>query len=456
MKLLRNFILLTSFLSLSTLSAQTQEHFEPCGFDRVIDQIEAQYPGYKKHFDELSASQFQPAQQPNVTPRKKIITDTTYYLDTTYTVPVVFHVLYSNATENVHDSLLINQIEALNRDFNRTNKDTTNTRNVFKPIVGSAKIHFVLASEDPNGLPTTGIIHKPTTITQWGTSNFSITDYMKFNSSGGDDAWDAKKYLNIWVCDLSYNNTDALLGYAYPPLNHPNWTSSNTAGDPLQGVVIHYKVIGQNNPRATGTIAGANKGRCTVHEVGHYFGLRHIWGDASSCLNNDYIKDTPGQTARSNFNCNLFVNTCNDIPKDMPDMVENYMDYSSEACQNSFTNGQIRVMRNAIKVFRKSLPIQMKIDTAMRIFDTIVYNDVLVYTNPDNRNIVVELNNETLKDQVSVTLYNSIGQIISPEISLTTNETRFKSDRLSTGVYVAVIKQNSTNRVIKKQKLLLF
>lgn len=450
-------LLLVSLFALSQpLISQTVTPTEPCGFDQVINQLEQQYPGYKKHFDEQSANHFEPAQQPTVTPRKKIITDTTYFLDTTYYIPVVFHVIYSNASENVHDSLLKSQIEVLNRDFNRLNPDTTKTRAVFKPIVGSARIKFVLATVDPNGLPTTGIVRKATTVTQWGTASFSITDNMKYSSSGGDDAWNAQKYLNIWVCDLSYNNQDAILGYAYPPVNHPSWTSGSWVGDDRQGVVIHYKVIGRNNPRATGLIAGSNMGRCAVHEVGHFFGMRHIWGDAASCLNNDFIKDTPGQTAKSNFNCNLNVNTCKDVPKDMPDMVENYMDYSAESCQNSYTKEQVRVMRNAIRVFRNALPIQIKIDTAMRIFDTIVYNDVLVYTRPDNRNIVVELNNETLKDQVSVTLYNSIGQIISPEISLTTPETRFQSDRLSPGIYVAVITQNSTHRVVKKQKLLLF
>ena len=74
MNLLRNFILpIISLLCLSSLSAQTQEHFEPCGFDRVIDQIEAQYPGYKKHFDELSANQFLPAQQENATPSQAMV-----------------------------------------------------------------------------------------------------------------------------------------------------------------------------------------------------------------------------------------------------------------------------------------------------------------------------------------------------------------------------------------------
>ncbi len=441
------------FLSIHTqIQAQTQPYPEPCGFQQVLLQLEQQYPGYNAHFDRSSQQKLSTKTPSN---RKITITDTTYSYDTIYHIPVVFHVLYSNSNENVHDSLMLSQIEVLNRDFNRLNPDTARTRNIFKPIVGSARIQFELATTDPQGNTTTGIVRKATTTTQWGTSTNQLTDNMKFASSGGSNAWDPAKYLNIWVCDMSYNNIDAILGYAYPPVNHPSWSSSLWVADNKQGVVIHYKVIGRNNPRATGALANSNKGRCAVHEVGHYLGLRHIWGDGSNCFATDFIDDTPQQAARSNFNCAFTANTCKDSPKDYPDMVENYMDYSAESCQNSFTKEQVFVMRNAIQNYRKTITIRTDIISKARIFDTTYYDKIIVFTHPQTGNIIVELPNDFAKNKVEISLYNAIGQKVGNTTPLTLNETHIPTTNFSPGVYVAVLSLADTHQPLRKTKILL-
>ena len=256
---------------------------EPCGFATVIQQLEAQYPGFRLSYDQqtLNAKQSdaRKLRDQGIDRRKKVIKDTLYYYDTIYTVPVVFHVIYNVANENLHDSLIISQLAVLNRDFNRLNSDTVKTRSVFKSRAGNARIQFEFAKVDPSGNATNGIVRKATTKTTFGSATGNLQDLMKATSTGGDDPWDPTKYLNIWVCDLSVNNQDNLLGYAFPPYGHPSWTSGSWVADSRQGVVLHYKVVGRNNPRATGIIASSNMGRCAVHEVGHYFGLRHIWAD---------------------------------------------------------------------------------------------------------------------------------------------------------------------------------
>jgi hypothetical protein len=310
---------------------------------------------------------------------------------------------------------------------------------------------------DPNGVATNGIVRKLTSKTTFGSAGGNIQDLMKATATGGDDPWDPTKYLNIWVCDLSVNNQDGLLGYAYPPYGHPSWTSGSWVADSRQGVVLHYKVVGRNNPRATGAIATSNKGRCAVHEVGHFFGLRHIWADdqysVNKCLVDDYIDDTPLQGIGAGFTCNLGGNTCVEPKNDLPDMFENYMDYSTEACQNLFTKQQVQMMRTSITDFRTELPIKREIITRMRIFDTVVYDEVLIYPVDTETDVVVEIRNEDILDQMDVQFFDLLGRKVTEPFGLKQNETRFDTQTWASGYYVAVLKRTSDGKVIRKQKL---
>lgn len=458
------FAVLFGFKCLNLLaqgSEQIQKLQEPCGFGEVLKQLDQQYPGFKGSFDEQTQRALQLAGEKQLAfelnRRKKVVRDTLYYYDTVYTIPVVFHVLYNVATENLNDSLLISQLEVLNRDFNRLNADSVKTRAIFKSRAGSARIQFEFAKVNPTGGATNGIIRKTTTRTTFGSNGGGIQDLMKSSSTGGDDPWDPTKYLNIWVCDLSVNNQDGLLGYAYPPYGHPSWTSGSWVADSKQGVVLHYKVVGRNNPRATGAIATSNMGRCAVHEVGHFFGLRHIWADdqfsANRCAVDDYIDDTPLQGIGAGFTCNLGGNTCIEPKNDMPDMFENYMDYSTEACQNIFTRRQVQMMRTSISDFRTTLPIRTDIITRMRVFDTVVYDEVLIYPIETKSDVVVEIRNEDILEQLEIQFFDLLGQKMTDTYLLKSNETNFDTETWASGYYVAVLKKVSDGRVIRKQKL---
>lgn len=258
------------------------------------------------------------------------------------TLPVVFHVIYyegDSAKQNVPDSVLISQLEVLNEDYRRMNADTINTRDIFKPMAADIGIEFVLATVDPDGNPTNGITRTKTTTD--GFNPLTGFDKMKASATGGVDPWPADKYFNIWICDMSFFGQVFVLGYAQFPGDNPL----------TDGVVFQYQHVGRNNNLAT---APANKGRTASHEVGHWLGLRHIWGDGP-CDSTDYVYDTPSAADKSQSDCNKNKNTCTDFPYDYPDMVENYMDYSADACMNTFTKGQAQRMWSMINLHRTGL-----------------------------------------------------------------------------------------------------
>jgi hypothetical protein len=231
------------------------------------------------------------------------------------TIPVVVHIVYGAAAENISDALVQSQIKTLNDDFRRLNADKANTPSVFSALAADAEVNFCLAQRDVNGITTTGIMrYSATTPTGgWGTS-----DAVKKTTSGGVAPWDATKYLNIWVCKIGGN----ILGYAQFP-------GGPTSTD---GVVIDYQYFGTSSANAP-----FNLGRTATHEVGHWLNLRHIWGDGNCA--SDLVSDTPTHQT-SNYGCPAFprLTTCTGVQNS--EMFMNYMDYTDDACMNMFTAGQ--------------------------------------------------------------------------------------------------------------------
>jgi hypothetical protein len=229
------------------------------------------------------------------------------------TIPVVVHVLYNTAAQNISDAQVQSQLDVLNADFHRLNADLSKVPAAFTSLIGDAGVQFVLAKRDPNGNATNGIVHKSTTAT-----SFDSSDKMKYSSSGGDDAWPAASYLNLWSCNLG----GGLLGYAQFP-------GGAAATD---GVAILYSAFGSGGT----AVAPYNLGRTATHEVGHWLNLRHIWGDAR--CGNDQVTDTPTQQT-SNYGCPTFPHvTCSNGTSG--DMFMNYMDYTDDGCMQMFSSGQ--------------------------------------------------------------------------------------------------------------------
>jgi hypothetical protein len=129
------------------------------------------------------------------------------------------------------------------------------------------------------------------------------------------------------------------------------------------------------------------------------------------------------------------------------------MDYSTEACQNIFTRQQVFMMRKSVTEYRMDLPIKTEIITKMRIFDTVVYNDILIYPKSNIKKVMVEVKNEDILDQLEVQFFTMLGQSISEPIAIKKNETLVDTESWSTGAYVARLVRTSDGKVIRKQKL---
>jgi hypothetical protein len=250
-----------------------------------------------------------------------------------YTIPVVVHVVWRTTAQNISDAQIQSQIDALNEDFARTNADTINTPLPFRGVASSTQFQFCLARRDPSGAATTGIERRQTTAT-----SFSTADLMKSYSSGGLDAWDVNRYLNIWVCNLS----GGVLGYG----EFPATTHTTTFG-----VVIQYDCFGR-----VGTLDPIyNLGRTCTHEFSHCFRLYHIWGDDNgSCSGSDGVGDTPNQ-GDATYGCYNFphLDACATTTPGI--MYMNYMDYSDDDCLNMFTAGQASRMYSAMNAYYRTL-----------------------------------------------------------------------------------------------------
>jgi Pregnancy-associated plasma protein-A/Secretion system C-terminal sorting domain/Ig-like domain CHU_C associated/SprB repeat len=246
------------------------------------------------------------------------------------TIPVVFHVVYKTAAENISDAACIANLAQLNLDFARLNADAANTPAAFAGVAANTDIQFCLAVRDPLGNSTTGITHTSTATSSWSTNN-----NIKFAASGGVDAWPRDQYLNIWVGSLG----SSLLGYAQFP-------GGPAATDGV--VVLNTSVGSQANPSPTG--GSYNWGRTGTHEVGHWLGMYHIWGDdGGACPGtggfDDNIADTPPQEDQ-NYGCPTYplLDACATVAPGA--MFMNYMDYVDDGCMNMFTNGQSLVMQS--------------------------------------------------------------------------------------------------------------
>lgn len=264
-------------------------------------------------------------------------------------IPVVVHVIHNGTAigtgANISDAQVLSQIQVLNEDYRKmvgTRGENSN------PVGADTNIEFFLAREDPGCNPTTGIerLDLSSINTTWSGPSGNIDSVLKPMT-----VWDPSRYMNMWTVTLS---DDTLLGYAQYPGGPPE----------TDGVVMGYQYFGSNDVLGVNLDSSApyDLGRTTTHEVGHYLGLLHTFQDG--CANGDQVADTPA-TAQENYDCPIGQDSCPVMADGILDMIENYMDYTDDACMNIFTNGQSTRMDGVLSGSRLSLANSTVPDTAL-------------------------------------------------------------------------------------------
>jgi hypothetical protein len=354
------------------------------------------------------------------------------------TIPVVIHVIYNTNQQNISDAQIMSQLNALNNDFRKLNTDAINTPAAFKSRAADAKVMFCLAQVDPKNRSTKGIIRRYT-----GKEFFLGDDAMKFTSAGGDDAWDHTRYLNIWVCNMFGRS----LGYATMP------------GAPADkdGVVINWDVFG-----TMGTVRPPfDKGRTTTHEVGHWLGLKHIWGD--DICGTDDIDDTPPQKSY-NFYCPVFPKVSNCSADGNGDMFMNYMDLTDDACMNMFTSGQAKEMRGlfALNGYRNSILNSFACDSSLATAGPLPEEPAVVvkpepfadiYPNPLNDFLNIIARNDYVLNGKRCSIYNIQGNKVYEQRIKSGDKVQLNLSFLSPGVYFLRLGDDADKKMFKIIKM---
>lgn len=446
---MKNYFFLGGILLLLNTVTSAQQ-YDKCAYDMVMHQLIFEENISKENVDSLIES---------MSHASRSMAKTT--LSSEYVIPVIFHIVLNDAqlnrigNEAGISKRIDSQLVVLNRDIQGLNADSINIPDVFKPLFGKANIRFALAHTTPDGERTPGYEIVNTNASgfevegEYG-SGFGFSS-SKYTESGGAHAWDPNSYLNIWVINpLENRQPTNIVGLALPPF----LTRGSTGISILErGIVLHYGAFGKKAGQFDFYVKGSEDGRTLVHEVGHYFGMFHIWGDdEGKCPDNggndDGISDTPPQSYPSS-NCPVYPkhDACTRTGSGV--MFMNYMDYVPDYCALMFTKEQVQIMESRLQPGEESYTLTKHPWLLSYPSGSTEANTYTVYPNPADNviNVVFRHPSEGLQ---YIRLLDIAGRVVGvQEYNLQTAYYSFDTGGLQAGLYFLEI-QFSGAREVKK------
>lgn len=353
-------------------------------------------------------------------------------------IPVVVHVIHAGSNSNIgglnnpniSDQQIRSQIDVLNEDFRRIVGSRGFNTN---PVGADSFIEFYLADTDPTGAPTNGITRH--SYPQKTTFDPYSDDLLLANIV----SWPTDKYLNIWTCRLSASN----LAIAQFPATDkvPGLDTSSEPFAATDGVIVDFRYLGRNTGAITSRIY--NLGRTTTHEVGHWLGLIHTWGD--TYCGTDYCPDTPtAEGSNQTTVCNPRFSNCFGVRT--LNMIENYMDYSPDSCMNVFTVDQVARMRAVLELSpRRARLVEFSRQGNLEPADNLTIN---LYPNPAVREMYLEARFPDFQD-LTYTIYTITGQVVETRSFSQIFSRRFTFDVsvLPPGMYFMKVEANRESTV---------
>lgn len=335
------------------------------------------------------------------------------------TIPVVVHIVWNTPADNFTDLEIEAQIDGLTADFRKRNENAFIIPEMFAPLAADVEIEFCLATVDPSGEATNGIVRKETPFTGIAARIFSGNHRsICYDEEGGSDAWKPEDYINIWVGQLGFPGQATFPGMALSKFE--------------DGIFIDPSAFGF----FCSSESGFFHGRTLTHEMGHFFNLHHIWGE-NGCGTDDFVDDTPMQDISSSG--------CPSHPQiscGSEDMFMNYMDYTNDDCMAMFTKGQKMRMLAALDTFpRESLKTSGGCALSNTKDITLTPDDILLFPNPasDCIHIDLDLDNDL---PIRMAIFDTAGREIYSNQVFVKDLRTFDISNISNGIYFIYFESN--------------
>jgi hypothetical protein len=327
-----------------------------------------------------------------------------------YRIPVVVHLLHDGDALgegfNYSHQHVEDQIRTLNEDFRRK-EDTPGFNS--HPDGADTQIEFVLATVDPDGNPTDGIVRVNMKAVEIGNPvNDIILACSKYSY------WDPDHYLNVWSMPLGIPPGLFLGSARFPVSDLPGGFPEDLKKEDGDGVFINAINFGLGSVEEP----NYNQGRTLTHEIGHFLGLLHTY---STCDPGDYCNDTP-PTASGTHGCPEQPLVACDGRRVM---IENYMDVSYDRCMNIFTRDQTTRMHTVLN----NSPRRKSLLTSSGLPDPVTglpEEDVVmsIYPNPVSDKLYISMNEHrgaiefSIHTLLGTTLKSGIAEILGEAVEI--------------------------------------